>query len=165
MIISMILAVSENGVIGRKNQLPWKKISADLRHFKRITAGHSVIMGRKTYESLGKALPKRRNIVVTRNRDWQAEDAEVFHSLEAAIAACNGETEIFIIGGSTIYNKALEMGLAQRIHLTRIHETFSGDTFFTLPKDGRWQVQAEEKQLADEKNPYDYTFFVYEWQE
>lgn len=165
MIISMILAVSDNGVIGRNNQLPWKKVPADLRYFKKVTSGHSVIMGRKTYQSLGRALPNRRNIVITRNRDWKAPDVEIFYDLGEAVKACVGEQEVFVIGGSMVYAKALELDIVDRIHLTRIHTEVKGDTFFTMPEDKKWLIQSKEKHLSDEKNPYDYTFILYHRQD
>jgi dihydrofolate reductase len=161
MIISLVLAVSENGVIGKNNQLPWR-LPADLKHFKKVTLGHTVIMGRKTYDSIGKPLPQRRNIVITRNQEWKADGTEVFNSLEAAIEACEGEEEVFVIGGATIYKKVLEENLANRIYLTRIHENFDGDTFFKLPNADSWTEIERETHQPDEKNQYVYSFFTLE---
>lgn len=161
MMISLVLAVSENGVIGKDNTMPWH-LPADLKHFKRVTLGHTIIMGRKTYDSIGKPLPRRRNLVITRNQDWKAEGAEVFHSLEDAIAACEGEEEVFVIGGATIYQQALDADLVDRIYLTRIHEDFEGDTFFKLPEEGQWRETERETHQPDEKNKYVYSFFTLE---
>lgn len=161
MIISLILAASENGVIGKDNQLPWR-LPADLKHFKRVTLGHTVIMGRKTYDSIGKPLPQRRNIVITRNPEWKAEGIEVCHSLKSAIAACEGEEEVFVIGGATIYRQALEANLVHRIYLTRIHEDFDGDTFFKLPNADKWEEVVRETHQPDEKNKFVYSFMTLE---
>ena len=157
MIVSMVLAATDGGVIGRDNDLPWR-LPADLKHFRRITIDHSVIMGRKTFDSMGKPLKRRRNIVVTRNQDWNAEGVEVFHGLSEALQACVGEEEVFIIGGSTIYNQALELGMVDKIYLTRVHGKFDGDTFFRLPNPERWELVEKERHEADEKNECAYTF-------
>ena len=118
-------------------------------------------MGRKTYDSLGKALPKRRNVVITRNEDWKADDADVMHNLGDALKACVGEEEVFIIGGSTIYEKVLELDMVNKIHLTRIHAEFEGDTFFEMPEDKKWLLASSELHTVDDRNPYDFTICVY----
>ncbi|MEM0996166.1 MAG: dihydrofolate reductase [Bacteroidota bacterium] len=161
MIVSAVLAVSENGVIGKDNQLPWR-LPADLKYFKRTTIDHTVIMGRKTYDSIGRPLPRRRNLVITRNRDWTADGVEVVHGLTEAIAACAGESEVFIIGGATIYERAFAEGLVTRLHLTQVHADFAGDTFFTLPEADTWRVISQVRHESDEKNPYAYSFLVLE---
>jgi len=133
MIISLIVAVAENGVIGRENRLPWH-LPEDLRHFKRVTMGHPVIMGRKTHESLGRPLPGRRNIVITRQPEYAAAGCEVVHSLAGALALCSGADEVFVIGGAAVYGEALPQ--ASRIYLTRVRTAASGDTRFPpIPPD------------------------------
>lgn len=129
MIVSLIAAVSDNGVIGRDNALPWR-IPEDLRRFKSLTTGHSVVMGRRTYESIGKALPKRRNFVLTSDEAWRADGVERVGSLDvaASLAERAGETELFVIGGQRVYREALPM--AARLYLTRVGGQFEGDAFF-----------------------------------
>ena len=117
--LSIIVAVSENNAIGKDNNLLWH-ISEDLKHFKEITSGHSVLMGRKTFESLGKKLPNRRNIVITRNPDYTAEGCEMASSLEDAVRLCAGEEEVFVIGGGEIYRQARDM--ASKLYLTVVHK-------------------------------------------
>src|ERR1700761_4632805 len=126
MITSIIVAISENYAIGKNNKLLWH-MPSDLRHFKNITTGHTVIMGRKTYDSVGKPLPNRRNIIITR-QDITIEGCEVVSSLDAAIALCKGEDEVFIVGGAEIYRQS--MHVTDRIYLTIVHKQFDGDSFF-----------------------------------
>lgn len=159
-LIAAIFAISENGVIGKENGIPWR-LPADLRHFKRLTLGKPIIMGRKTWESLGRPLPKRQNIVVTRNLDFQAEGAEVVHSLEAAFALCAEAPEVFIIGGAAIYHETILGGTVTRIYKTLVHAEIDGDTFLDLPLDD-WKIQEVDAHQADEKNEFAYTFLVLE---
>ncbi|GGE59152.1 dihydrofolate reductase [Priestia taiwanensis] len=155
--ISLIWAMDENRLIGKDNDLPWR-LPAELAYFKRTTMGQPIIMGRKTYESIGRPLPGRENIVVTRNSDFTAEGVTVVHSLHEALEQTK-ETEAFVIGGAQIYKEALP--LASRLYVTHIHHAFEGDTYFPeIPKE--WKVISSEKGLNDEKNPYDYDFVVYE---
>ena len=163
-IISLIVAHTRNGVIGRDNQMPWH-LPEDLRYFKRVTMGKPVIMGRNTWESLGKPLPGRDNIVVTRNPDYRAEGAQVVSSMHDAIALAStlaaekNCAEIMIIGGAQIYRAALP--LAQRAYITEIDADIDGDAFFpTL--EGNWQETARESHAPCEKNPYAYSFAVLE---
>ncbi|GIV33425.1 MAG: dihydrofolate reductase [Chitinophagales bacterium] len=158
--IALILAVSENQVIGKDNKLPWH-LPADMKHFVQLTKGHVVIMGRKTFESLQKPLPDRINLVVTRQHDFHAPGTIICHSLEEALqkAAHYESKDIFIIGGSEIYRQSLP--LADRIYLTRIHHQFEGDTFFPDPDPQQWQIVSRAFHLPDEKNPYPYTFITY----
>lgn len=139
--ISLIVAVAQNGIIGTGGTMPWH-ITEDFRHFKEVTLGHSVIMGRKTYESIGRPLPRRRNIVITRNTDLRIEGCEMAPSLEAAVAMCEGEEEVFIIGGGQIYHQA--MPLAHKLYITHVGVDVEGDTRF--PEiDGSWcEVKREE---------------------
>ncbi|KAA3602012.1 MAG: dihydrofolate reductase [Calditrichaeota bacterium] len=155
--ISLIFAKSSNGVIGKENTLPWH-LSADLKRFKKITSGNSILMGRKTYESIGRPLPNRKNVVITRQKDFEAKGCVVANSLEEAIEGCKDEAEIFVIGGSEIYKQAMKF--ADRIHLTEIHEDFEGDAFapeFDL-KD--WQETSREDFEPNEKNKYSYSFII-----
>lgn len=157
MIVSLVIAVSENGVIGKDNQLPWH-LPADLRFFKQLTTGHSIIMGRKTFESIGRPLPNRRNIVVSRNEDFNAEGIEVFNTLGDALKACRSEEEVFVIGGGTIYAKTLDLDVVDKIYMTIVHANFEGDTFFAIPGNKTWLTDHSERHLADEKNAFDYSF-------
>jgi dihydrofolate reductase len=155
MIISSIAAIAENNAIGKNNQLLWR-LPADLKHFKVITTGHTVIMGRKTFESVGKPLPNRRNIVVTRSKALHIEDVEVVNSIEQAIALCDQDEEVFIVGGAEIYKAAMD--ITAQIYLTVVHENFEADTYFPQIDPLIWEETAIEKHEADEKNPFAYTF-------
>lgn len=159
--LSIIVAVAENGVIGRGNDLPWR-LSADLRRFKRLTMGHAVIMGRKTWESIGRPLPGRRMIVVTRQPNFQADGCELAASLPAAcgLASAGATNEAFIIGGAEIYRQALP--LASRLYLTRVHATIAGDKFFPDYAASDWQLASSESFPADENNEYATTFEIHE---
>jgi len=158
MIISNIVVVDQKNGMGRNNQL-LVHFPADLKHFKKLTTGHPVIMGRKTYESMGKALPNRRNIVITRQEGLELPDAEVVNSLEAAMDLCRDEGEVFVIGGAEIFK--LSLPISQQIHLTRIHQTFEADTFFPEIPSGSWTETKREDHKADEKNPFNYSFITY----
>lgn len=148
--------MDENGGIGKDNRLPWH-LSADLKRFKSITMGHHIIMGRKTYESIGKPLPGRTNIVVTRNPDYEAEGCIVVHSLDAALdlARENGEDEAFITGGREIFAQALET--ADRIYLTRVHAVVPADVYFPDFDQGEWSEVDSHYHPADEVNDYPFT--------
>jgi Dihydrofolate reductase len=154
--ISLIVAMAQNRVIGRGNQMPWH-LPADLRHFKSVTLGKPVIMGRKTFDSIGRPLPGRRNLVITRNSDWHTDGVESVNSLDAALALAGDEAEVMIIGGGQLYREALP--LARRLYLTHIDLTVNdADTWFPDYSAYRWQKVAEEMHCADEKNPYNYSF-------
>jgi dihydrofolate reductase len=154
--ISLIVAVADNKVIGKKgSMLPWR-LSGDLARFKEITLGHPIIMGRTTYESIGRPLPGRQNIVITRNIDFTAEGCDIAHSLENAIAMAKGE-EIFIIGGANIFEQA--MPLVEKIYLTRVHAEPEGDVLFEFDE-STWKESTPEEYKADEKNQYDYSFSI-----
>lgn len=159
--ISFIVAADENNLIGKDNQLPWH-LPSDMKYFKNQTWGMTVIMGRKSLDSLGKPLQGRTNIVVTRNKDWQHEGVQVAHSVEEAIALAKktGAKEIFILGGAQIFKES--MPLADRIYLTRIHHQFNGDAYFPEIQDGKWVMVKKRFCPADEKNKYDHTFQVWE---
>ncbi|MFC5271932.1 dihydrofolate reductase [Adhaeribacter terreus] len=154
--IALVVAMAENNVIGKNNQLIWH-LPADLKHFKNLTSGHPIIMGRKTYESIGKPLPNRTNIVITRQEDYKPEGVLVAHSLsEGLMLAQQLDTNIFVIGGAEIYKQA--MFLADTIYLTEVHHEFEGDTFFPEIDTLLWVETEREEHKADEKNPYDYAF-------
>ena len=159
--LSLLLAASENNVIGKDNQLPWH-LPNDLKYFKNQTWGMPILMGRKTFESIGKPLPGRKSIVITRNNEWQHEGVEVVHSVEEAIekAQTFDVKEIFVIGGSEIFNTAFEK--AARIYLTRIHHQFEGDSYFPEVSTNEWKLVKERYCAPDEKNVYPHTFQVWE---
>lgn len=161
MIISLIVAADEHNGIGKNNQLLCH-LPADLKYFKQTTSGHHIVMGRKTYDSIGRPLPNRVNMVITRNSLLNLPGCVVVADLKQAIdyAAQNGETELFITGGGTIYEQALSM--AHRIYLTRIHHNFDADTFFPVIEPTSWKELSNEFHEKDEKNVYDYTFQVLE---
>jgi dihydrofolate reductase len=153
--ISIIVAVAEGGVIGGGGDLLWH-ISEDLRRFKQITSGHTVIMGRKTYDSIGRPLPKRRNIVITRNGEWSAEGCERADSLEQAVAMCAGEEEVFIIGGGEIYRQS--MALADKLYLTQVNKPYEGDTYFPEIRPEEWQEVSRESFERGEKFEHPFEF-------
>ena len=159
MIISLICAAAQNGVIGIDNRLPWR-LPADMKRFRNLTMGHHVLMGRKTYESIGKPLSGRTNIIITRQRDYQAEGCLIVSSLEAAIELCQGAVEIFIAGGASIYQQALAR--ANRIYLTIIYEEFDGDTFLFDIDQTIWQEISREDFEPDAKNEFRYSFVTLE---
>lgn len=158
MTVSSIVAVGENNAIGKNNQLLWH-MPADLKHFKDITSGRSIIMGRKTFDSVGKPLPKRRNIVVTR-QDITIPGCEVVKSVEEGLELCKGEDEVFIGGGAEIYK--LAMHLTDRIYLTIIHKNFDADTFFPDIEPEIWKETEREDHAPDDKNQYAYSFITLE---
>jgi len=153
--ISIVVAMAANGVIGRDNQLPWH-LPADLKHFKQTTMGKPILMGRKTWESIGRPLPGRNNIVITRDNDFTAEGCVVVGSIEAAMLAAGEQDELMVIGGAELYRQLLPR--AETIYLTRIHETFDGDTRFPEISNSEWHQVARSDYEADENNPYDYSF-------
>jgi dihydrofolate reductase len=157
--ISIIAAMTENRVIGINNTLPWR-LPADLRHFRQITTGHHVIMGRRNYESIGRPLPDRTNIVITRNPVYQAPGCRVKHSLAEALQDAGNDPEVFVIGGAEIYRQAISR--ADRIYLTLVHAEISGDTFFPEFDMREWRETSRAHHEADEKNPYAYSFVTYD---
>lgn len=158
MIVSIIVAAAENQVIGGNNQLLWS-LPNDMKWFKSVTTGHTVIMGRKTYESMGRALPNRRNIIISRKSEFIAEGCEVAHSLEEALRLTANEEEVFIIGGGEIYKQAWEQ--ADKLYLTRVHTIKEGDTVIPEIRADQWTEESEESHPADEKHPYAYSFIIY----
>ncbi len=156
--ISIIVAVAENGVIGDRNTLLWH-ISEDLRRFKTLTTRHPVVMGRKTCESLGRPLPNRRNVVITRS-EIQIAGCEVVHSLDEALALFPADEEVFVIGGAQIYAEALP--IADRLYLTRVHRDYEGDTRFPDWNPAEWRLVASERFERGAEYPYPFTFETYE---
>lgn len=151
--LQIVVAADPDGVIGVDNRLPWN-LPEDLRHFRRLTMGHTLIMGRLTFESIGKALPGRRNIVLSSQSDWRRDQVETFPTLKDALAATSGET-VFVIGGARAFAQALPM--ADTVHRTLVHERHLGDVFF--PQLGaEWEVVWEEEHPADEQHASGYTF-------
>ena len=156
--LTYVVAMAENRVIGRDGDLPWR-LPADLAHFRRLTVGRPVIMGRKVYDSIGKPLPDRTNIVLTRNPDFAAPGCVVVHSAQQALDAAGDAPEIMIIGGEEIYR--LYLPQTARIELTLVHAQIEGDTFFPeLP--GQWCETARRERAADGRNPYDLSFVTLE---
>ncbi len=158
--LSILAAVARNGVIGRHNALPWH-LPEDLKHFKALTLGHTIIMGRKTYASIGRVLPGRVNVIVTRQQDFHAPDAIVVHTLEDALHWQGGQNDaLFIIGGARLYEQTL--GLAQRLYLTEIQQDFEGDTFFPAFDRSDWIEASRERHVSDGKAsmPLEYHFVV-----
>ncbi|MGB1305044.1 type 3 dihydrofolate reductase [Pseudoalteromonas marina] len=156
MIISMIAAMANNRVIGLDNKMPWH-LPADLQHFKAVTTGKPVIMGRKTFESIGRPLPGRRNIIITRNTEYKAEGIETVTSPEAALSLVCGVEEVMIIGGGNVYQQFLTQ--AERLYLTFIDLDVEGDTQFPdYQAIANWEVKEEQSKQPDEKNKHSYKF-------
>jgi len=157
--ISMIAAVAHNNVLGADNKIPWH-MPKDFQYFKRMTMGKPIIMGRKTFASLGKPLPGRHNIVMTTQQDFNADDCTIVHTPEQALAACGNCEEAMVIGGAEIYQLFLDQ--ADRIYLTEITLDCHGDTFFPEFDKTIWEEVQREPQASDEKNPHPYSFVIYE---
>ncbi len=150
-----VLAMADNGVIGRNNDLPWR-LPADLRHFKALTLGKPVLMGRRTYDSLGRPLPGRHNIVMTRDPDWSADGVSVVGSVDAAIEVAGEAEELMVIGGAEVYRQCWPR--LARVELTRVHATPEGDTRLEGVDWGAWHAISSERHAADERNEFDYSF-------
>ena len=156
--LNLIVAVAHNNVIGMAGKMPWH-LPAELAYFKRITMGHPIVMGRKTFDSIGRPLPGRRNIVVTANQAWRHEGVEVAGSIETALSMIE-DSSAFVIGGATLYAAALPV--AERVYLTAIDATVEGDTFFPELAPEKWREVSRERREQDEKNAYDVDFVVFE---
>lgn len=152
--ISLIVAASTNNVIGVQGELPWR-LSSDLKRFKGLTMGKPIVMGRLTFESIGRPLPGRQNIVITRQADYRADGCDVVHSIDKAVAAAGDAEEIMIIGGGHIYQQFLP--LAERIYLTRVRVKIDGDVFLPDFDSSDWRETSREEYAADEVNDYDFT--------
>lgn len=160
--LSLILAMAENRVIGRGNDLPWH-LPADLKRFKALTLDHAIVMGRRTFESIGRPLPRRRSIVISRDPAYAADGVEVAHSLDEALQLAAGDDEVFVIGGAAVFAAALPR--ADRLYLTRVHAEAEGDVTCPPLDDGSWKLLSEERHEADERHAYPFTFQVYERRE
>ena len=158
MALSLIVAISQNGIIGREMDLPWH-ISADLKRFKSLTMGHHIVMGRKTYESIGRLLPGRTTVIITRQSDYQIPGAIVVNSIDEAIAVAADDQETFIVGGSQIYNLALP--LVDTLYITRVHADVEGDTRLDAVDWSAWECESSERHSAGEKNDHEYSFEIY----
>lgn len=161
MTISLIVAAASNNAIGKDGKMPWH-LPNDMKHFKNITWGMPVVMGRKTFESLGKALPGRKNIVISRQPAWNAEGVVVVKNMEDAlfVAKQTDANEVMVIGGGEIYRAMMDK--ARRIYLTRVEAEPEGDTFFPSIDPAQWYLVSQKNHEADEKNPYNYSFQVWE---
>lgn len=154
----IIAAMDKNQVIGKNNTLPWH-LPADLKHFKKVTMGKPIIMGRKTFESIGKPLPGRQNIILTRDKNYHATGCSIIHSIDEINKHTDAE-EIFVIGGSEIFNQLLPF--AQKLYLTFIDAQFDGESYFPKWQKNEWHEIYREDHLADEQNKYNYSFVTYE---
>lgn len=158
MTLSIIVAAAENNIIGGDNKLLWH-LPNDMKWFKSITTGNTVIMGRKTYQSIGRPLPNRRNIVVSRNTGLQLDGCEVAHSIEEALQLAASDYNVFVMGGGEIYKQVWNK--AEKIYLTRVHTEKEGDTLIPAICPEEWKEESRDSHSADEKHPYGYTFFIY----
>lgn len=158
MTLSIIVATDEENGIGKDNQLMWH-LPKDLKFFKNTTSGYTVIMGRKTFDSIGKPLPKRRNIVITRQKNLNINGVEIFNTLADALEACADEEEVFVVGGGEIYNQALP--LAHKLYQTKVHHTFNADTFFPEINPSEWNMISREDHVKDEQHPYSFSFLIW----
>ena len=159
--LSIIVAKAKNNIIGKDNKLVWH-LPADLKHFKELTTGHKIIMGRKTFESLGRVLPNRKHIIFSQNPDFKVKDenVEVVHSLLQIQELIEGEEEAFVIGGAMIYN--FLMPYVKKMYVTQIDQEFEGDAFFPVISENTWKEISKEKGIKDEENNLDYEFITYE---
>ena len=157
--ITLIVAAAENNAIGKNNKMLWH-LPNDFKYFKQNTIGHSIIMGRKTFESIGKPLPERRNIVLTRDMNYRNDEVDVANSVQEVLNYCRDEREIFILGGADIYKQTLP--LADRILLTRVHSALDADTYFPELSENEWKLLSQDSHQKDEKHAFDYTFEIWE---
>lgn len=158
-VLSMIVAHANNRVIGKDNDMPWH-LPADLAYFKKVTLGKPIIMGRKTYESIGRPLPGRKNIVISRDKTFHAQGIEVVDSIDKALALTTDSDEVMVIGGGKIYQHCL--GVAKRLYITHIEADIDGDTYFPEYDLTHWHKVSSEIYASDDKNPYQLDFSVYE---
>jgi len=158
--ITIIAAIAENSALGKNNDLIWY-LPSDLQRFKKVTTGFPIIMGRKTFESIGKPLPNRTTVIVTRNKGYTQKNCLIANSLEDAVKLVADAEHIFIIGGAQIYKEAMEKQLADQLDITLVHDTFEADVFFPEINGEIWQEISKEKFEKDEKNKYDYSFVSY----
>mgnify|MGYP006415981805 FL=1 len=158
--ITIIAAIGANNELGKDNDLIWY-LPADLKRFKKVTTGHTIIMGRNTFESIGKPLPNRRSIIITRNTSYKKEGCEVVHSLEDAIKLIKDQDNAFIIGGAQIYHEAIEKNLVDQLDITEVHQDFNADVYFPSIDKATWEEVSRVSFTPDEKNRYNYSFVSY----
>jgi dihydrofolate reductase len=158
--ITIIAAIGANNELGKDNDLIWH-LPADLKRFKKVTTGHAIIMGRNTFESIGKPLPNRRSIIITRNTSYKKEGCEVVHSLEDAIKLIKDQDNAFIIGGAQIYHEAIEKNLVDQLDITEVHQDFNADVYFPSIDKATWEEVSRVSFTPDEKNRYNYSFLSY----
>ncbi|PHS30721.1 MAG: type 3 dihydrofolate reductase [Methylophaga sp.] len=157
--LALIVATDQQGLIGRNNDLPWQ-LSADLRYFRKVTMGKPIIMGRNTHESIGRVLPGRKNIIMTNDKKYTAQDCTIVHSMEEALTECKDAEEAMVMGGASLYQQFLPM--ADKLYLTLVDVSLEGDTWFPKWHSIEWRQISREDHLADAKNEHPYSFIVYE---
>lgn len=158
---TLIAAIAKNNALGKDNDLIWH-LPADLKRFKKVTSGHHILMGRNTYESIGKPLPNRTTVIITRNNDYYVDGCLIANSVEEALELAKEDSEVFIIGGAQIYKQVMENGLVDQLDITIVHEMFDADVFFPEIDQTIWKEVSREDFKADEKNKYDYSFVSYQ---
>jgi dihydrofolate reductase len=159
-IITIIAAIANNNALGKDNDLIWH-LPADLKRFKKVTSGHHIIMGRNTFESIGKPLPNRTTVIITRNDNYKVEGCIVVNSIEEAIKVAENDEQIFIIGGAQIYKQALAANLVDQLDITQVHHSFDADVYFPEIKLDVWKEVSRENFEIDESNSYKYSFISY----
>lgn len=159
--ITVIAAIAENNALGKNNDLIWH-LPADLKRFKTVTTGNYILMGRNTFESIGKPLPNRTTIIITRNKNYFKDGCLIAHSLEEALEIAKEQEQIFIIGGAQIYKETLAKDLADQLDITLVHKEFDADVYFPIIDKKLWKEIKREDFKADEKNKYDYSFISYQ---
>ena len=158
--ITIIAAIANNNALGKNNDLIWH-LPADLKRFKKVTSGHHIIMGRNTFESIGKPLPNRTTVIITRNKQYKVEGCIVVDSIGKAIEVAENDTHTFIIGGAQIYKQAMESNLVDQLDITQVHESFDADVYFPEIDTAIWEETSREDFTVDEKNKYNYSFISY----
>jgi dihydrofolate reductase len=159
--ITIIAAIAKNNALGKDNDLIWR-LPADLKRFKKVTSGHHILMGRNTFESIGKPLPNRTSVIITRNNTYFKEGCLIANSIEEAIELAKEEEHVFIIGGAQIYQQAIERDLVDQLDITLVHQEFEADVFFPDIDKKIWKEVSREDFKADEKNKYDFSFISYQ---
>ena len=158
--ITIIAAIANNNALGKDNDLIWY-LPADLKRFKKVTSGHHILMGRNTFESIGKPLPNRTTVIITRNKNYKQEGCIVVDSIEKAIDVAKNDEQIFIIGGAQIYKQTIASNLVDQLDITQVHHSFDADVYFPKIDSDIWKEVAREDFNADEKNKYDFSFISY----
>ena len=158
--VTIIAAIANNNALGKDNDLIWH-LPADLKRFKKVTSGHHILMGRNTFESIGKPLPNRTTVIITRNKNYKVEGCIVVDSIEKAIAISKSDAQIFIIGGAQIYKQAMESNLVDQLDITQVHHSFEADVYFPEIDTEKWQETSREDFSSDEKNAFNYSFVSY----